>query len=59
MLGLTNKLLAKKVQKICVAYPSMEKFFPAEQNRIYRKSCQKRYSRFNREEGSCFKAFWF
>jgi UDP-N-acetylglucosamine--N-acetylmuramyl-(pentapeptide) pyrophosphoryl-undecaprenol N-acetylglucosamine transferase len=28
--GLTNKLLAEKVQRICVAYPSMEKFFPAE-----------------------------
>ncbi len=28
--GLTNKLLAKKVRKICVAYPNMEKFFPAE-----------------------------
>lgn len=28
--GLTNKLLAEKVKKICVAYPNMEKFFPAE-----------------------------
>ena len=28
--GLTNKLLAKKVQRICVAYPNMENFFPAE-----------------------------
>ena len=28
--GLTNKVLAKKVQKVCVAYPNMEKFFPAE-----------------------------
>ena len=28
--GLTNKLLAKKVQKICVAYPNMDKFFPSE-----------------------------
>jgi UDP-N-acetylglucosamine--N-acetylmuramyl-(pentapeptide) pyrophosphoryl-undecaprenol N-acetylglucosamine transferase len=27
--GITNKLLAKRVQKICVAYPGMEKFFPA------------------------------
>ncbi len=26
--GITNKLLAKKVQKICVAYDGMEKFFP-------------------------------
>ncbi len=28
--GLTNKILGKKVQKICVAYPNMERFFPAE-----------------------------
>ncbi len=27
--GLTNKLLAKKVQSICVAYEGMERFFPA------------------------------
>jgi UDP-N-acetylglucosamine--N-acetylmuramyl-(pentapeptide) pyrophosphoryl-undecaprenol N-acetylglucosamine transferase len=28
--GLTNKILSKKVQKICVAYPDMGKFFPSE-----------------------------
>ncbi|MBQ8673262.1 MAG: undecaprenyldiphospho-muramoylpentapeptide beta-N-acetylglucosaminyltransferase [Bacteroides sp.] len=28
--GVTNKLLAKSARKICVAYPGMEKFFPAE-----------------------------
>lgn len=28
--GVTNKLLAKKALKICVAYPDMERFFPAE-----------------------------
>lgn len=28
--GITNKLLAKKVDKICVAYEGMEKYFPAE-----------------------------
>ncbi|WP_242920409.1 undecaprenyldiphospho-muramoylpentapeptide beta-N-acetylglucosaminyltransferase [Pontibacter liquoris] len=28
--GITNKLLGKRVGKICVAYPGMEKFFPAE-----------------------------
>ncbi|WP_430410011.1 undecaprenyldiphospho-muramoylpentapeptide beta-N-acetylglucosaminyltransferase [Kordia sp.] len=26
--GITNKLLAKQVQKICVAYDNMERFFP-------------------------------
>ena len=28
--GLTNKQLAKKAEKICVAYEGMERFFPAE-----------------------------
>lgn len=28
--GVTNKILAKKAKVICVAYPGMEKFFPAE-----------------------------
>ena len=28
--GLTNKLLGKRVQSICVAYEGMEKFFPAD-----------------------------
>ncbi|WP_423126460.1 undecaprenyldiphospho-muramoylpentapeptide beta-N-acetylglucosaminyltransferase [Gaoshiqia sp. Z1-71] len=27
--GVTNKLLASKVRKICVAYPNMERYFPA------------------------------
>ncbi len=28
--GVTNKLLAAKVNRICVAYPNMERYFPAE-----------------------------
>lgn len=28
--GITNKLLAKRVQKVCVAYPKMEAFFPGD-----------------------------
>ncbi len=28
--GVTNKLLAKKVAKVCVAYDGMERFFPAD-----------------------------
>lgn len=28
--GITNKLLAKRAKKICVAYPGMEAFFPKE-----------------------------
>ncbi len=28
--GVTNKILAARAKKICVAYPNMERFFPAE-----------------------------
>ena len=28
--GITNKILAKKVNKICVAYDGMDLFFPSE-----------------------------
>jgi len=28
--GITNKVLAKRVDRICVAYPNMEAFFPAD-----------------------------
>ncbi len=28
--GVTNRLLARKVQRVCVAYEGMERFFPAE-----------------------------
>lgn len=28
--GVTNRLLAKKVRKICVAYPDMQRYFPAD-----------------------------
>ena len=28
--GVTNKILAQKAQKVCVAYPNMENFFPKE-----------------------------
>lgn len=31
--GLTNKLLAKRAQAICVAYPEMDRFFPKEKIR--------------------------
>lgn len=27
--GITNKILAKRAERICVAYPGMERFFPA------------------------------
>ena len=36
--GITNKMLASKVQKICVAYEKMERFFP--DNKIIENSCE-------------------
>jgi UDP-N-acetylglucosamine--N-acetylmuramyl-(pentapeptide) pyrophosphoryl-undecaprenol N-acetylglucosamine transferase len=32
--GLTNKILAKKAARICVAYPDMERFFPKEKIKL-------------------------
>lgn len=32
--GITNKILAARVQRICVAYPDMERFFPADKLRL-------------------------
>ncbi|WP_027003483.1 undecaprenyldiphospho-muramoylpentapeptide beta-N-acetylglucosaminyltransferase [Hugenholtzia roseola] len=32
--GLTNKLLARQVQRICVAYPNLEAYFPAQKLRF-------------------------
>jgi len=32
--GLTNKILAKKAAKICVAYPEMDRFFPKEKIKL-------------------------
>jgi UDP-N-acetylglucosamine--N-acetylmuramyl-(pentapeptide) pyrophosphoryl-undecaprenol N-acetylglucosamine transferase len=32
--GLTNKQLADKVQRVCVAYPGMEKYFPREKVKV-------------------------
>ena len=32
--GVTNKLLAQGAERICVAYPGMERFFPAEKIRM-------------------------
>lgn len=32
--GLTNKILAKKAARICVAYPDMDRFFPTEKIKL-------------------------
>ena len=52
--GVTNRLLAKKVDKACVAYEGMERFFPADKivltGNPVRKALQE--SRATREEGA-------
>ena len=40
--GVTNKLLAQKACKICVAYEGMEKFFPAEPARTFHPARRRR-----------------
>ena len=40
--GVTNKLLAQKAEKICVAYEGMERFFDEKQNHSDWKSGQTR-----------------
>lgn len=58
--GLTNRLLGRRVQSICVAYEGMEKFFPAEHivltgNPI--RSDIHPYTEADREEGCRFYGF--
>ena len=54
--GITNKLLAKSVQKICVAYDNMERFFPKEKLIFTGNPIRKEIldSSDNREEGKFF-----
>jgi UDP-N-acetylglucosamine--N-acetylmuramyl-(pentapeptide) pyrophosphoryl-undecaprenol N-acetylglucosamine transferase len=55
--GITNKLLAKKVKLVCVAYEGMEKFFPASKIRLTGNPVRKSLSgsRIDKEEAlSCF-----
>ena len=58
--GLTNKMLGPRVQKICVAYDGMERFFPAEKivmtgNPI--RPTMRPYGAAEREEGLKFYGF--
>ncbi|MCQ2176645.1 MAG: UDP-N-acetylglucosamine--N-acetylmuramyl-(pentapeptide) pyrophosphoryl-undecaprenol N-acetylglucosamine transferase [Bacteroidales bacterium] len=55
--GLTNRLLAKRVGCICVAYEGMEKFFPAEKTVLSGNPIRSRihpYSAVEKEEGLAF-----
>lgn len=58
--GLTNKMLSKKVDSICVAYEGMERFFPAEKIKLTGNPIRKDihpYSAEEREEGLAFYGF--
>lgn len=58
--GLTNKMLSKKVDSICVAYEGMERFFPAEKIKLTGNPIRKDihpYSAKEREEGLTFYGF--
>jgi len=54
--GITNKLLAKKADFICVAYPEMERFFPKEKIIITGNPVRKtiKSGNISREEGIAF-----
>lgn len=58
--GLTNKMLAKKVDCICVAYEGMERFFPADKIRMTGNPIRKDihpYSAQERDEGLKYYGF--
>ncbi|MBJ6145109.1 undecaprenyldiphospho-muramoylpentapeptide beta-N-acetylglucosaminyltransferase [Hymenobacter sp. BT559] len=52
--GLVNKLLARRVNKICVAYDDMEKFFPAEKLVLTGNPVRSEIARGNRAEAQQF-----
>ena len=56
--GVTNKLLAKKTSKICVAYDGMEKFFPADNDCDYWKPCPQGSGRSDRQERGSAGFLW-
>ena len=41
--GITNRILSKKVDRICVAFDNMEKFFP-KQKLNYRQPCERLFN---------------
>ena len=56
--GVTNKLLAKKAHKICVAYEGMEKFFPADKIMITGNPVTQSLQPHSRSREQALKKFW-
>jgi UDP-N-acetylglucosamine--N-acetylmuramyl-(pentapeptide) pyrophosphoryl-undecaprenol N-acetylglucosamine transferase len=57
MPGITNKLLSKKVQTICVAYEGMEKFFPASKLRLTGNPIRQDIVNYSRGKAEALKEF--
>lgn len=55
--GITNKILAKKAAKICVAYPNMEQFFPKEKILVTGNPVRKHLSIDERQRAEGFSYF--
>lgn len=55
--GVTNKFLAKRARKICVAYPDMEKFFPVEKIKITGNPVRKDIANLNVSREEALKTF--
>lgn len=55
--GVTNKLLARKAAKICVAYPGMERFFPAEKIVMTGNPVRKDILSYSKERGEARASF--
>jgi UDP-N-acetylglucosamine--N-acetylmuramyl-(pentapeptide) pyrophosphoryl-undecaprenol N-acetylglucosamine transferase len=55
--GVTNKLLAKKADKICVAYEGMEKYFPKEKIMLTGNPVRQAYNNLVSLRGEAFRHF--
>lgn len=55
--GLTNKLLAKRADRICVAYPGMERFFPAKKIKLLGNPIRQNYGALNIDKTEAYAYF--
>lgn len=55
--GLTNKLLAKGARRICVAYPGMERFFPASKIKLLGNPIRQNYGALKTDKQEAYAFF--
>lgn len=55
--GLTNKLLAKNARRICVAYPGMERFFPADKIKLLGNPVRQNYGALQTDKQEAYAYF--